>query len=61
MNQRTIYAIANQVAVDLPGHREMHVRRASMPAVASSRVPVRLDGNLKWIDRESTPPPLIFR
>ena len=60
MNQRTIYAIANQVAVDLLEHREMHACRASMPVVALSRVPVRLDGNLRGIDRESTPP-LIFR
>ena len=43
VNQRIIYAIANQVAVDLPGHREMHVRRASLPVVAPSRVPVRRD------------------
>ena len=39
MNQRIIYAIANQVAVGLLGHREMHVRRAFLPVVASSRVP----------------------
>ena len=56
MNQRIVFSIANQVAVDLLGHREMHVRRASMPVVAPSRrVPVRLDGNLRGIDRESTP------
>ena len=60
MNQRIDYSIAKEVTVDLPGHREMHVRRASLPVVASSRVPVRLDGNLRGIDRESTPP-LIFR
>ena len=61
MNPRIVFSIANQVAVDLPGHREMHVRRASMPVVASSRVPVRLDENLRGTNRESTPPPLIFR
>ena len=60
MNQRIVYANANQATVDLFGHREMHACRASMPVVAPSHVPVRLDGNLKWIDRESTPP-LIFR
>ena len=44
VNQRIIYAIANQVAVDLLGHREMHVHRASLPVVAPSRrVPVCLD------------------
>ena len=44
MNQRIIYAIAK------PGRRspawapnEMHAYRASMPVVAPSRVPVRLD------------------
>ena len=60
VNQRIVYAIANQVAVDLLGHREMHVRRASLPVVAPSRVPVRLDGTLRGIDRESTPPPTYF-
>ena len=43
MNQRTVFSIAKKVTVDLLGHREMHVRRASMPVVAPSRVPVRLD------------------
>ena len=43
VNQRIIYAIANQVAVDLLGHREMHARRVSLPVVAPSRVPVRRD------------------
>ena len=45
MNQRIIFMpLLNQVAVDLPGHREMHACRASMPVVAPSRrVPVRLD------------------
>ena len=62
MNQRMQYnSIAKKVTVDLSGHREMHVRCASMPVVAPSRVPVRLDGTLRGIDRESTPPPLIFR
>ena len=62
MNQRIVFSIAKEVAVDLLGHREMHACRASMPVVAPSRrVPVRLDGNLRGIDRESTPPPLIFR
>ena len=37
------FSIANQVAVDLLGHRERHVRRESLPVVASSRVPVRRD------------------
>ena len=56
MKARTRNSIAKKVTVDLPGHREMHVRRASLPVVASSRVPVRLDRNLRGIDRESTPP-----
>ena len=44
MNQRIDYSIANEVTVDLLGHREMHACRASMPVVAlSRRVPVRLD------------------
>ena len=43
MNQRIDYSIANEVAVDLLGHREMHARRASMPVVAPSRVPVHLN------------------
>ena len=55
MNQRINSSIANQVTVDLLGHREMHVHRASVPVVAPSRVPVRLDGNLRGIGRESTP------
>ena len=46
MNQRIVFSIANQVAVDLSGHREMHACRASMPVVASSRVPVCLD--VQW-------------
>ena len=46
VNQRIIYVIANQVAIDLPGHREMHVRRASLSVVAPSRVPVCLD--VQW-------------
>ena len=57
MNQRMQYnSIAKEVAVDLPGHREMHAHCASGPFFASSRVPVRLDGNLRGIDKESTPP-----
>ena len=52
MNQRIVFSIANQVAVDLLGPREMHVRRASLPVVALSRcVP----------DQTKTPPLLIFR
>ena len=44
MNQRIVFSIANEVAVDLLGHREMHACRASMPVVAPSRrVPVRLN------------------
>ena len=43
VNQRIVYAIAKEVTADLLGHREMHVRRASLPVVAPSRVPVRLD------------------
>ena len=50
VNQRIVYAIANEVAVDLPGHREMHARRASLPDVALSRVP-----------DQTSPPLLIFR
>ena len=47
MNQRIVYAIAKEVTVDLLGHREMHVRRASLPVVAPSRrVPVCLD--VQW-------------
>ena len=62
MKARTRKPIANQVAVDLPGPRDtQHIRCASGPFFASSRVPVRLDGNLRGIDKESTPPPLIFR
>ena len=61
MNQRIVFSIANEVAVDLLGHREMHACRASMPVVAPSRrVPVHLDGNVRGINKESTPP-LIFR
>ena len=57
MNQRIDYSIANQVFVDLPGLRgTQHIRCASGPFFASSRVPVCLDGNLRGIDRESTPP-----
>ena len=62
MKARTRNAIPNQVFVDLPGPRDtQHSRCASGPFFASSRVPVRLDGNLKGTNRESTPPPLIFR
>ena len=43
MNQRINSSIANEVAVDLLGHREMHACRASMPVVAPSRVPVHLN------------------
>ena len=43
MNQRIVFSIAKEVAVDLLGHREMHVHRASMPVVALSRVPVCRD------------------
>ena len=44
MNQRIDYFIANEVTVDLLGHREMRACRASMPVVAPSRrVPVRLN------------------
>ena len=60
MNQRTVFSIANEVAVDLLGHREMHACRASMPVVAPSRVPVHLDGNVRGINKESTPPSLFF-
>ena len=52
VNQRIDYSIANEVAVDLLGHREMHARRASMPVVAPSRVPVRFD-----FQKIETPPP----
>ena len=51
MNQRTVFSIAKKVTVDLPGHREMHVRRASLSVVAPSRVPVCLD--VQW----GGPPP----
>ena len=44
VNQRIDYSIANEVAVDLLGPREMHARRVSMPVVAPSRrVPVHLN------------------
>ena len=46
MNQRIDYSIAKEVTVDLLGHREMHVHRASLPVVAPSRVPVCLD--VQW-------------
>ena len=52
VNQRIDYSIANEVAIDLLGHREMHVCRASMSVVAPSRVPVRLDAQRGG----STPP-----
>ena len=52
MNQRIVFSIANEVAVNLLGHREMHARRASMPVVASSQVPVRLNAQRGG----STPP-----
>ena len=52
MNQRIVFPMANQVAVDLLGHREMHARRASMPVVALSRVPVHLNAQRGG----STPP-----
>ena len=53
MNQRIVFSIAKEVTVDLLGHREMHVRRASLPVVAPSRrVPVRLDAQ-----RGGFPPP----
>ena len=62
VNQRIDYSIANEVAVDLLGHREMHACRASMPVVAPSRhVPVHLNGNVRGINKESTPPRLISR
>ena len=62
MNQRIDYSIATEVTVDLPGHREMpHIRCASGPFVAPSRVPVHLDGNVRGINKESTPPLLISR
>ncbi len=61
MKARTRKPIANQVFVDLPGLRgTQHIRCVSGPFFASSRVPVRLDGNLRGIDRESTPPPTYF-
>ena len=53
VNQRIVYAIAKEVTADLPGHREMHVRRASLPVVAPSRVPVRRD-----VQRGGFTPPL---
>ena len=53
MNQRILNAIANEVTVDLIGHREMHACRASMPVVAPSRrVPVHLNAQRGG----STPP-----
>ena len=62
MNQRTVFSIATEVTVDLPGPREMpHIRCASGRFVAlSRRVPVHLNGNVREINKESTPP-LIFR
>ena len=62
MNKRIVFSIAKKVAVDLLGHREMHARRVSMPVVAPSRrVPVRIDGKVRGINKESTPPRLISR
>ena len=56
MNQRVVFFIAKKVAVDLPGHREMHVRRAFLPVVAPSRrVPVHLNAQRGG----STPPPTL--
>ena len=53
MNQRIDYSIANEVTVDLLGHREMHACRVSMPVVAPSRrVPVHLNAKRGG----STPP-----
>ena len=53
MNQRINSSIANEVAVDLLGPREMpHIRCASGPFVAPSRVPVHLDAQKGG----STPP-----
>ena len=53
VNQRIVFSIANQVAVDLLGHREMCACRASMPVVTPSRrVPVHLDAQRGG----STPP-----
>ena len=54
VNQRIDYAIANEVAVDLTGPREMpRIRCASGPFVAPSRrVPVRLNAQRGG----STPP-----
>ena len=61
VNQRIDYSIATEVAVDLLGHREMHACRVSMPVVAlSRRVPVHLNGNVRGINKESTPPPPYF-
>ena len=65
MKARIRNSMMNQVAVDtvdLPGPRgTQHIRCASGPFVASSRVPVRLNGNVRGINKESTPPRLIFR
>ena len=62
VNQRIDSSIANEVAVDLLGPREMRACRASVPVVAPSRrVPVHLDGNVRGINKESTPPRLISR
>ena len=52
VNQRIDYSIANEVTVDLLGHREMHAYRVSMPVVAPSRVPVYLNAQRGG----STPP-----
>ena len=56
VNQRIVFSIAKEVAVDLLGHREMHVHRASLPVVAPSRVPVCLMSS-----GETLPPPYIHR
>ena len=57
MNQRIVFPIAKKVAVDLLGHRETHARRASMPVVALSHVPVHLNAQRGG----STPPPYAHR
>ena len=56
VNQRINSSIAKKVTVDLLGHREMRACRASMPVVAPSRVPVRLD-----VQRGGFTPPYTHR
>ena len=60
MKARSRNSMITQVAIDtadLPGPRgTQHPQCASGPFFAPSRVPVRLDGNVRGINKESPPP-----